>query len=412
MNNSKIDLSKAEHYFNEAKKIFDRDSGKLWGINMNGPIMFIHPESRDIVANQQDPEKVLVKEGNLYIGKLPKEYNPANSTMKWNGIKWTTVLWYYIQDDEKQMLRTLTHESFHRIQDQLWFKHKADQSLKHFEEIEARVWFKLERNAVLKALKDNNHEYIKDALIFKNYRRSLYQDSAEIEDASELHESLAVYTELKLTESNLDTIIQEIISSSNKNQELKNLHYAYPYIIGKIYGFLLDKLNIGWINQIDESFSCNKILSEYINLKLPEDIEHIALERSKLYKYNDILEFENERLDKINETINKYLNKINHKPLVLNGLNASISFRARMMHKIENNANLIDSLRSVGNWGILEVRDGIIINSDYTEFKVSEPMKIGNNHAEGDDWSLELNKGYEIKYNKKVNVYEIACLNR
>ena len=142
----KIDMQKAEYYFSEAKKIFDRDNGKLWGINFNGPMMFVHPESRDIVTNQQDPEKELKKKGNVFVGKASKQFNPANCAMNWNGTKWTTVLWYEIGTRQKDMLKTLAHETFHRIQDQLWFEKKHTPVLSHLEKYDGRVWFKLELN--------------------------------------------------------------------------------------------------------------------------------------------------------------------------------------------------------------------------------------------------------------------------
>jgi len=154
----KIDLKLAGHYFNEAKKLFDKDDSSLWGINFNGPIMFVHPETRDIVANQQDTEKDLKKEGNVYVGKLPKNMNPANSTMIWNGIKWVTILWYSIENNEKEMLKTIAHESFHRIQDRLKFQPKRLETLSHLQTTEGRIWFKLEREALIKALENDENE--------------------------------------------------------------------------------------------------------------------------------------------------------------------------------------------------------------------------------------------------------------
>jgi hypothetical protein len=40
-----IDFSLAEQYFQEAQAICRADSGKLWGVSLCGPIMFVEPNT-------------------------------------------------------------------------------------------------------------------------------------------------------------------------------------------------------------------------------------------------------------------------------------------------------------------------------------------------------------------------------
>jgi hypothetical protein len=82
-------------------------------------------------------------------------------------------------------------------------------------------------------------------------------------------------------------------------------------------------------------------------------------------------------------------------------------FKARMILKIENDGRLIDCIRSVGSWGILEVSDGVLLNSEANEYTVSMPKTINGKDVEGDGWKLELNTGYKILFNANRNRYEI-----
>lgn len=62
----------AEKYFSELKEILDIDNGNLWGINLYGPIMFVDPETREVIANKQPKDSSFTKKGNVYYGVLPK----------------------------------------------------------------------------------------------------------------------------------------------------------------------------------------------------------------------------------------------------------------------------------------------------------------------------------------------------
>jgi len=50
---SPIDTRLAERYFREAKEIAADDAGTLWGVSLDGPIVFVDPDSRAFVANNR-----------------------------------------------------------------------------------------------------------------------------------------------------------------------------------------------------------------------------------------------------------------------------------------------------------------------------------------------------------------------
>lgn len=53
---SSVDTQLANIYFQEATEICARDGGKLWGISLCGPMLFVDPATREVVANQPDSQ--------------------------------------------------------------------------------------------------------------------------------------------------------------------------------------------------------------------------------------------------------------------------------------------------------------------------------------------------------------------
>src|SRR6185437_7722591 len=88
-----IDPAKAKQYFDEARTICQRDGGKLWGKSLCGPMLFVDPDTRSVIANQADAEGRLIAEGGLFVAKLPPEISIANTEMTWAGVHWTTIMW-------------------------------------------------------------------------------------------------------------------------------------------------------------------------------------------------------------------------------------------------------------------------------------------------------------------------------
>ena len=69
-----IDVAQAQRAFDEAKARSDREDGKLWGIPLFGPMLFVDAGTRRVVAHQADSKGLLQREGTLFTGTLPKEF--------------------------------------------------------------------------------------------------------------------------------------------------------------------------------------------------------------------------------------------------------------------------------------------------------------------------------------------------
>ena len=113
-----IPIETAQTYFSEAQSLCQADHGQLWGVSLCGPIMFVAPQNRSIVASQADAKGLLKAESGVFVGLLPTDQNIANTAVEWADVYWTQMLWP-LPSEVRQRETLIAHELFHRIQNQL-----------------------------------------------------------------------------------------------------------------------------------------------------------------------------------------------------------------------------------------------------------------------------------------------------
>src|SRR5713226_4022555 len=106
---SPIDTTLAYQYFQEAQALCSRDNGKLWGVSLCGPMLFVDRKTRAVVANQPDKEGILTKNGNAFVGELPAKINIANTATDWAGMKWTMIV-FPLPEDKYRRANLMAHE--------------------------------------------------------------------------------------------------------------------------------------------------------------------------------------------------------------------------------------------------------------------------------------------------------------
>ena len=196
-----IPLDSATRAFAQAHVLCAADAGKLWGVSLCGPIMFVDAPSRSIVASQGDAKGVLSEKDGVFIGVLPADQNVANTAVDWSGVRWTQMLWP-VPDDERLRATLMVHELFHRMQGQLGLpKHDVGENA-HLDEMNGRYYMQLEWRALTRAIgagRDaDRKEAAKDALLFRAERYRLYPNAAAQEHGLEQDEGLAEYTGVRV----------------------------------------------------------------------------------------------------------------------------------------------------------------------------------------------------------------------
>jgi len=165
---SPIDPVKADDAFAEARQISDREGGRLWGMKLYGPMFFIDPATRTVIANEPDAQGLLRKQGNDYVGTLPESVLIADSPVEWAGKRWTMLRWPMPEDIFTRHVK-FAHELFHRIQPALHLDAPDTPNLQ-LDTLEGRLWLQLEWRALAAALVEQGPAQIaaiRDALAFR-----------------------------------------------------------------------------------------------------------------------------------------------------------------------------------------------------------------------------------------------------
>lgn len=266
-------LLQAKEYFRQLDSICSADNGQLWGVKLNGPVMLVSPADRVIITNRQNKSNTLVEKEGVFIGRLPDNMGIANTATDWDGERWTMTMWNALSpDDDNSRNRLLVHESWHAIQQSAGIMSTMTQNT-HLDLEDGNILMRLEFMALSKALQATDlHDvksYTKDALTLRRYRQALFPNNNENE--FERHEGMAEYTGYKLCGMNDLAIRNQLVHDLEIYANKTALANSFAYITGPAYGFTLDRLASGWIEQVRSGKFLPGIAAEIAGLTCPAD---------------------------------------------------------------------------------------------------------------------------------------------
>ncbi len=400
-------IMKYEPVFNDLKKNLAEENGKLWAHQLYGPIMFVDRNSRTIIANEPDTKGILTKEGNVYIGILPKEINLSNTAHNWNGKRWT-MLRLPLPKDYNERLDLLTHELFHRIQPELGFKKINNKNENHLDDKTARVFLKLELNALKKALMTNNDSisqiHIRNALLFRNYRDALFTNEKKEENTLEINEGLAEYTGSILSKRTDKKLKEHYIKAINSFYNNRTFVRSFAYVTIPVYGYFMNKKNPNWNKAITKKTNLTDFITTFFKVTIPTNLKDIVDKLKANYGYDKISAIERERANEHKKLIEKYKTEFLKNPtLTITFEKMNISFDPRNIMPFENLGTIYPSIRITDNWGILTAKNGALLSKNWDKVMVSVPTSISDTLVEGNGWKIELNTAWKIV--KRKNNY-------
>jgi hypothetical protein len=395
---SPIDLDLAKSYFAEARHLAEIDGGKLWGKSLAGPLLFVEPRTRSVVANQADAEKKLKPVGGVFVGTLPQSVPLASTAYRWAGTHWSMILWP-LPDDKAERSVTLMHESWHRIQADLGLP-MTDPTNVHLDTLAGRYWLQLEWRALARALGstgDEQSQAMEDAVRFREFRRGLFKKARTDEANLELNEGLAEYTGFKLSG----------LTDAGQRRHLIKHFEIYPtmfatyvrsfaYLTGPAYGLLLDQHAAGWLRKIKPGDDLAEVLAGALHLVRTGQTEASAKERAVRYNGEKLWAAETAREEARLKKVADYRRLLVDGPVLMLPLSKfQMSFRPSELVPIEGVGTVYPILTLVGPWGKLEVNKASLIATDFKKAYVAAPFKTEGMTLTGDGWELRLNAGWK-----------------
>ncbi len=385
-------------YFSALKKA-TAEFKTLWGVDLYGPLLLVNPVTRRIISNMPDSAGTFKLSNKIYSGVLPKEVNIANTAVEWNGRRWAMVM-LPLPKDYTEMIALLAHELFHVSQPALGFKLLNTEN-NHLNRKEGRIYLRLELECLKKAAttfdQKEQKDHLLNALTYRKYRHSLYENSDSLENCLEVNEGLAEYTGYVISnqspEISMNYFSQKIDTFFNNPTYVRS--FAYQTI--PVYGFLLRQYKTDWNKRVKRNTNLTDFFIKEFAVTIPSDLNRAKDSAFHQYNGDTILHKENIREEKRLQKTALYMNTFIQQPHVEIAFEkVNVSFDPRDITPLEDKGSVYPTVRVTDNWGILTVKNGALISQNWDKISITLPLQNDQQAVKGDGWILELNEGYAL----------------
>jgi hypothetical protein len=395
-----IPIETARTYFLEAQSLCQADHGQLWGVSLCGPIMFVDPESRSIVASQTDAKGLLKAEDGVFVGLLPADQNIANTAVEWSGVYWTQMLWP-LPGEVRQRETLISHELFHRIQNQLKLPKAEGGENAQLDTVDGRYYLQLEWRALSRALQASTDEERRkaaaDAVLFRAERYRLFPGADGQEQALELNEGLAEYTGVRVGNPIPEEQIKAALNDLSSHRDDSTFVRSFAYATGPGYGLLLDHYLPEWHDQLKPDQGFGALLRNALHIVLPANLQLAAETRATQYDGTTLRAAETVRETRRQQIVAGYHARFIDGPvLTLQFRNMHVQFDPRNLQPLGDAGTVYPNLRISDDWGILDAKNGALMKPDWSAVIVVAPLASTGSSLKGDGWTLELKPGWKI----------------
>lgn len=375
---------------NEYKSIIKEINKKMpsiWGIKFYPNIIFI-----DTQRNKMYIIDDVINDSNYTVQKWDNKILPANSCLSYSDKKYITIIYdSYCRLDFLDKIALIAHESYHYYQEEIGYKMVSSNNT-YLDNGEGRILLRCELNALEKALK-NDTNALKDALLIRVYRQSLFNTNNEAE--FELNEGLAEYTKLACICNSIEGLKEKLLLSIINNDSIGYTN-NFAYMTGPIYAYFLNNKDFVRNHLSDIT---NELKRSY-RVPIFFDKTEISPILTK-YGYHEIAKQEKNKTD----SIYKYYFK-NKDYIYIRNNNTNISFNPNdRIIEVNDSLLLLSNIKLKSEWGIIEASNGLIRDKHWNFFLLPPPKSIIGNRVIGECYRMELTNSYNlIKVN---NVWKI-----
>lgn len=404
----------------DALREFDRvcaaPSSMLWRVSLCGPVVVVDATTRVTISNQAPATGTFASEHGAFIGTLPDDVEIANTALEWAGSRWT-MLRLPLPRADRDRMRLMVHEAFHRIQPSLGVA-AANVVIPQLEERNARYWVRLELRALRDVQRDTDRARARlaaaDALLFAAARHRQFPGTDTLEAMLELNEGLAEYTGIVVASRAYGENMYSATDRARRNLEaLPTFVRSYAYGMGPGLGLALDRFAPGWRERVSSIRSLSVELKHAIAWTQPRELVDSALARAAFYDTDSIAISEDRRAAERTKQLEAYRARLLDGPVVVfrqKGVGGA--FNPNTIVPLEG-VGLIYPQRTVtAEWGELTVdRGGMLVSTDRTTLRVTaEGIRIdaASGTASGDGWTLRLAAGWNVRSGGRTGDYEVV----
>jgi len=395
--NAQVDPQVAQRYFEDARRLCERDAGRLWGVSLCGPMVIGDMRTQTFATSQPPPD-----------APRPQVVGLVNGPVQWGGVTWAAYAWADLVNKTAQSRNeVLLHELFHGVQSRLGLV-VPDPKNEHLDAVDGRYWLRLEWRALARALGESGERRnaaVRDALAFRQARRRIYPAAAENEQALELNEGTASYAGTVLAASSradATASALEILAGFEKGESFIR---TFAYASGPAYGLLLDEASPGWQRALRSNDDLGILLMNALAVRPANDAERAAVAYGGVELRAAEQERERLRQDRINELRRRF---VDGPVLVVPGGGGGYT-DSRGATVIPGSGTVyFNSYRVSGAWGTLEAEKGVLLASDGRTRRVPAPVRRDDVTFSGDGWTFKAAPGWTVREGARRGDYEVV----
>jgi hypothetical protein len=385
----------------------------LWGKTLCGPTLLVDPSTHWVVSNT-DPGAGFEKGDGVYIGRLPEQFTPANTSITWQGREWAMIL-LPLPGDPFVRFALLAHESFHRIQPGLGLS--ASDALDPSLDTEpGRVWLRLELRALARALRSDGsaaRESAVDATIFRTYRDRLCPGTEQMEAAMEKQEGLAEYTGVFVALRETGDINSREARAIEAFEDSNAFARSFGYAVGPALGLLLDRYAPEWRKRASSAPSLDSLLISALSVHFARDLERLARERAPMYGYRAVLSAEDEREQRQQAFLSRLRKEFLDGPILEfpSAPEMRRNFNPQTLVPLPPHGTYYPNGTFAANWGKLEVESGgALVSPDNRSLRIPAPVDIQARPIRGPGWVLQLAPSWTIRPSERPGNYVLSSI--
>jgi hypothetical protein len=341
-------------------------------------------------------------------GPRPQLLGLVNAPIEWGGATWGAYVWdYFVNREPRRRKELILHELFHGVQGKLRLAAGFLPS-EHLDFVDGRYWLRLEWRALARALRESGSERsaaVRDALAFRQARRSLYPSGAEPERAQEIGEGLAAYTATALVADSPSDAIASALDLLQTAEMGESFVRTFAYTSGPAYGVLLDEASPNWRRRVQNSDDLGALLATALAVQ-PAPDPQVAAAR---YGGTELRAAEERRDQERQERLAELRRRFVDGPVLVvpgGGSGMSDSRGAAVIPGV--GTVFFNAFRASGPWGTLEAEKGALVASDGRSRRVPAPVRRDEVTLTGDGWTFKLSPGWVIREGPRQGDYEVV----
>jgi hypothetical protein len=394
---AQVDQQRAQEFFKEAQALCERDGGRLWGVSVCAPMVIADMRTQTFATSQPAPE-----------APRPRQVGFVNAPIQWGGATWSAYMWDDVANRTPRERKELfLHELFHGVQPQLGLIVQAEAS-EHLDAADGRYWLRLEWRALARALRESGQQRnlaVRDALAFRQARRTLYPARVEGERAQEITEGLAAYTGTVLAAESATEATAGALDLLATGETGESFVRTFAYMSGPAYGLLLDASSPGWTRRVRGTDDLATLVMRALTVEPASDATASAARYGGAEIRASEEKREQERQGRLAELRRRF---VDGPVLVIPGGGGTASDSRGAVVIPGVGTVYFHAFRSSGGWGSLEAEKGVLVASDGRSRRVAAPVRRDDVTFTGDGWTFKAAAGWVVREGARRGDYEVV----